>query len=129
MSLFTVDGVSYPGIGVERLRRMARVTDGENAGYMLAGNYERDLVGTYYHYKLTLSADAPGSAEYDQMYEILTAPVPSHQIVMPYGTGTLSFEAYIDAADDALEPMEGEENWWGGLEITFRAKKPQRLPT
>ena len=88
-SIFTIDGVGYPGVGVESLTRSALIKDGQNAGELMSGEYERDLVGTYYHYTLVLSGMEPGSTDYDAMYEVLTAPVNSHQVVMPYGQGTL----------------------------------------
>ena len=127
-SIFTIDGVGYPGVGVEGLTRSAIIKDGRNAGELMSGGYERDLVGTYYHYTLVLSGMEPGSPDYDAMYEVLTAPVNSHQVFMPYGQGTLSFQAYIQNAGDALIAMTDTENWWGNLTIQFMAKKPQRVP-
>ena len=127
-SIFTIDGVGYPGVGVESLTRSALIKDGQNAGELMSGEYERDLVGTYYHYTLVLSGMEPGSQDYDAMYEVLTAPVNSHQVVMPYGQGTLSFQAYIQNAGDALIAMTDTENWWGNLTIQFMAKRPQRIP-
>lgn len=127
-NIFTIDGVGYPGVGVESLTRSALIKDGQNAGELMSGEYERDLVGTYYHYTLVLSGMEPGSPDYDAMYEVLTAPVNSHQVVMPYGQGTLSFQAYIQNAGDALISMTDTENWWGNLTIQFMAKRPQRIP-
>lgn len=127
-SIFTIDGVGYPGVGVESLTRSALIKDGQNAGELMSGEYERDLVGTYYHYTLVLSGMEPGSPDYDAMYEVLTAPVNSHQVVMPYGQGMLSFQAYIQNAEDALISMTDTENWWGNLSIQFMAKRPQRIP-
>lgn len=127
-SIFTIDGVGYPGVGVESLTRSALIKDGQNAGELMSGEYERDLVGTYYHYTLVLSGMEPGSTDYDAMYEVLTAPVNSHQVVMPYGQGTLSFQAYIQNAGDDLIAMTDTENWWGNLTIQFMAKRPQRIP-
>lgn len=127
-SVFTIDGVSYPGVGVERIRRKAELRDGKNAGDLMSGEYARDLVGTFYHYSMSLSGAEPGSADYDALYEVLTAPVDSHQVVVPYGQQTLAFTAYVKTASDEMEPMEGDENWWCGLTIEFRAKEPKRYP-
>ena len=127
-SIFTIDGVGYPGVGVEGLTRSALIKDGQNAGELMSGEYERDLIGTYYHYTMVLSGMEPGSPDYDAMYEVLTAPVNSHQVVMPYGQGTLSFQAYIQNAGDVLISMTDTENWWGNLTIQFMAKRPQRVP-
>ena len=45
-SIFTIDGVGYPGVGVESLTRSALIKDGQNAGELMSGEYERDLIGT-----------------------------------------------------------------------------------
>ena len=127
-SIFTIDGVGYPGVGVESLTRSALIKDGQNAGELMSGEYERDLIGTYYHYTLVLSGMEPGSPDYDAMYEVLTAPVNSHQVVMPYGQGTLSFQACMQKAGDARVARTDTEKWWGNLTIQFMAKKPQRVP-
>lgn len=126
-SLFKVDGKAFSGIGVVSLKRSFRLPDGTNAGDMLSGDYERALIGTYYDYTLTISIlDFPEN-EYDELYEILSAPVDSHTVEMPYGrTGTITYEAMIEAGDDELSVMNEDENEWADLIVTFRAKKPQR---
>lgn len=126
-SLFKVDGKAFSGVGVERLKRHFRIPDGRNAGEMDSGDYERDINGTYYDYDLTISiADFPGN-EYDELYEILTAPVNSHMVEMPYGkNGTMTFEAMIEAGDDELSVLNEDSAEWADLAVTFRAKRPQR---
>lgn len=128
MGIFTIDGISYDGIGVESLTRSASIRDGGNAGTMLSGAYTRDLMGTFYDYSLTITGIEPGSTAYDDLYQALTAPVNSHTVAMPYGQTTIVFEAYIDNVEDALLAMSDTENWWGNLTIRFRAKRPKRLP-
>ena len=62
-SIFTIDGVGYPGVGVESLSRSALIKDGQNAGELMSGEYERDLIGTYYHYTLVLTGLEPASCD------------------------------------------------------------------
>lgn len=127
-SFFKIDGKAFSGIGVETLKRTFRLPDGKNAGEMDSGDYERDIVGTYYDYTLLISvADFPGN-EYDELFEILSAPVNSHIVEVPYGrNGTLTYEAMIETGDDELTVMDEDGNEWADLSVTFRAKKPQRL--
>ena len=124
--LFKIDGKGFSGVGVESLKRSFRIPDGTNAGDMLSGDYERDLVGTYYDYDLVITTSALAVNEYDALFEALSAPVNSHTVEMPYGMTSITFEAMIEGGDDELIPMD-DGTWWGNLNVTIRAKKPQRL--
>ncbi len=124
--LFKIDGRGFSGVGVESLKRSFRIPDGANAGDMLSGDYERDLVGTYYDYDLVITTSDLAVNEYDALFEALSAPVNSHTVEMPYGMTSITFEAMIEGGDDELIPMD-DGTWWGNLNVTIRAKKPQRL--
>lgn len=124
--LFKIDGKGFSGVGVESLKRSFRIPDGTNAGDMLSGDYERDLVGTYYDYDLVITTSDLAVNEYDSLFEALSAPVNSHMVEMPYGMTSITFEAMIEGGDDELIPMD-DGTWWGNLNVTIRAKKPQRL--
>lgn len=125
-ALFKIDGQSFSGVGVEALKRSFRIPDGPNAGEMMSGDYERDIVGTYYDYDLTLTAEQLPDSEYNALYQILSAPVNSHTVIMPYGLSSITFEAMIRVGTDELIPMD-DGTWWGNLSISIQAKKPQRL--
>lgn len=124
--LFKIDGRGFSGVGVESLKRSFRIPDGTNAGDMLSGDYERDLLGTYYDYDLVITTSDLAVNEYDALFEALSAPVNSHTVEMPYGMTSITFEAMIEGGDDELIPMD-DGTWWGNLNVTIRAKKPQRL--
>lgn len=124
--LFKIDGKGFSGVGVESLKRSFRIPDGTNAGDMLSGDYERDLVGTYYDYDLVITTSDLAVNEYDALFEALSAPVNSHMVEMPYGMTSITFEAMIEGGDDELIPMD-DGTWWGNLNVNIRAKKPQRL--
>lgn len=123
--LFKIDGKGFSGVGVESLKRSFRIPDGTNAGDMLSGDYERDLVGTYYDYDLVITTSDLAVNEYDALFEALSAPVNSHMVEMPYGMTSITFEAMIEGGDDELIPMD-DGTWWGNLNVSIRAKKPQR---
>ena len=122
----TIDGTSFD-VGVEYIKRQARIEDGPNAGNSKRGDWIRDVYGTFYDYILAFDTSSGLSREdYDTMYGILTAPVEFHTLVVPYGQSTLSFEAGITGAEDNVILMD-DGTVWGNLSITFRAKAPQRL--
>ena len=55
----TIDGASFD-VGVTRIRRKARIQDGQNAGDAKRGDWIRDVYGTFYDYILTFDT-SPGS--------------------------------------------------------------------
>jgi len=124
--VFSVDGVAYPKVNVLSLKRSFQVLDGENAGRMMDGTMQRDIIGTYYNYSMVITSDFSDVEEYDALYEVLTAPSDSHAIVVPYGKGTLSFQAYVTNGEDELTHMFEGLNRWDSLTFNFIAMEPQR---
>jgi len=125
MKPITIDGNEYD-VQVTGLTRKAAVLDGKNAGRVLSGRMTRDIIGTYYNYDISFGTSKLSPADYDALYELLTAPVEYHTITVPYGQGTKTFEAYVANATDTLRRMTQNYNHWGDLTITFTAMEPQR---
>ena len=122
----TIDGASFD-VGVEYIKRQARIEDGPNAGNSKRGDWIRDVYGTYYDYILAFDTSAGLTrADYDTLYSVITAPVEFHTLVVPYGQSTLTFAAGITGAEDNVILMD-DGTVWGNLSITFRAKSPQRV--
>ena len=126
LPVFTVDGVGYPSVHVKSLKRTFAVLDGPNAGRVMDGTMKRDIIGTYYNYSLEVTSDYSDLAEYDRLYEVISAPVDSHKIVVPYGQETLTFTAYVANGDDELLHARSTHNKWNNLTFNFVAMKPQR---
>ncbi|MTQ98579.1 hypothetical protein GMD88_17435 [Pseudoflavonifractor sp. BIOML-A6] len=125
--VFKVDGVSYNVIVPEGgLKRQGRVLDGESVGRMLSGRMMRDIVGTYYNYAMQLDTRNLDVAQYDALYQVLSAPVDYHTVILPYGQSTLTFQAYVTNLDDELVLMQEGRNLWGNLSFTFVAMQPER---
>ena len=122
----TLDGVTYSTLHVTSLKRNFSVLDGENAGRVQTGEMQRDIIGTFYNYSVELDPDAASKADYDAFYEVISAPVDSHELVVPYGQTTLTFQAYVTNGADALLDMSQSANRWGGLSFNFIAMSPQR---
>lgn len=127
MALFTVDGTAYNvKVPVGGLKRSFDILDGPNAGRMLSGRMTRDIIGTYYNYELQIERDNASLAEYDQLYQVLSAPVDYHTVSFPYGQNTLTFQAYVTKGSDSLLRRSSNKNHWTGLSIQFVAMEPQR---
>lgn len=127
--VFSVDGVGYPSVNVISLERTFAVMDGENAGRTMDGAMRRDIIGTYYNYNMELTSDYSDLSEYDKLYEVLSAPVDSHTLVVPYGQETLTFQAYVANGTDNLLHKRPAFNKWNNLTVNFVAMKPQRRPS
>lgn len=115
--------IVYPSVEEE-----ARLEEGPNAGDMLSGRHERDLFGTYYEHSLSVEPDPRYPLDYDQFFEDISAPVPSHIITMPHGQGTVTYEAMVSAARHGAHGVIAGVRRWKGLSITFSSIKPVRLP-
>lgn len=122
-----MDGVEYPNIHIVSLKRSFQVLDGENAGRVMTGEMDRDIIGTYYNYSCEIDASGADRDEYDNFYEAISAPVDSHSITVPFAQETITFDAYVTNGDDELLSMF-DDNEWSGLSFNFIAMAPQRRP-
>ena len=65
-------------------------------------------------------------AEYDALYEALTAPVESIEVTMPYGQTEITFDAQINVSSDSIKANSTQMRRWGELKFTCEAIRPQR---
>jgi hypothetical protein len=129
MDGITMDGISYDvRVKYDTLDRAFRLTEGVNAGDMLSGRHERDLVGTYYDYSLQVEPNPQNRAAYDSFYQAISAPQDIHSITLPYGQETITFDAMVESGTDRYRGEVGGESRWTGLTVQFSAIKPQRTP-
>lgn len=127
-NIFSIDGkyfnVFIPQDGIER---NFAVVDTDDAGRVLTGAMERDIIGTFYNYTIKLNTNFLSFAEYDELYEILSSPVEYHWIIVPYAQSTLQFKAYVTQGKDVLNRMTSKGNHWKQLSVNFIAMEPERL--
>lgn len=127
--MFKIDGVEFTRAVVDKPKRSFQILDGENAGrQLLTAKMERDVLGTFYNYNMNIDSSFMTKEEYDELYEILSAPVDSHTIEVPYGQSMLVYEAYITSGSDELLAIRNSVNLWDNLSINFVAMEPQRRP-
>ena len=128
MAHFSIDNVEYPNVYVRTpIKRKAIVKDGENSGFLLTGEYFRDLVGTYYDYSMVLDLTRASTAEYTALYQVLTAPTEYHTIIVPYNQTTLQYKAYVEEVSDELIKVIGGTKYWRNLNVTFFGAEPARV--
>ena len=96
---------------------------------MIAGRHERDLLGTGYTYQMAVEPNPAHPEDYDAFYHAISDPVPSHKITMPYGQGTMEFDAEILGGEDRLLGKLSGVNRWTGLVVDFQPLALQRKPT
>ena len=122
--MITIDGNTYD-VGIIKITRKASMKTDEIGTTMdLRKHY--DVQGTYYDYDVEVATTHMNVAEYDSLYELVTQPVESHTVTLPYGQSTLTFEARTTVANDVFIRNFGGIKKWGKLKITFEALTPQR---
>lgn len=129
MAGITMDGKTYRvRVIFPSVEETARLEDGVNAGNMLSGRRERDLVGTYYDHTLSVEPDPRYPRDYDQFFDDITAPVPAHTITMPHGHGTVTYEAMVYSARHVANGVIAGVRRWRGLQVSFQGIRPVRTP-
>ena len=130
--MLIIDGKEYdaemlfiPESGIER---QFNVLDGENTTILQEnGRMYREIIGTFYTYIVKIDTNRLNPQEYDELYETVCAPVESHQLTLPYGQTTLSFEAYITSGKDKLLYQINGVNYWGELSLEFVSMEAIRV--
>ena len=124
-----MDGTTYRvRIVYDTLIRSFELLEGVNAGEMLSGRHERDLLGTGYTYQMQVEPDPRYPTDYDAFFEAISAPVDSHTIIMPYGQTTITYEAMVESGQDTYRGIVGGQTKWRGLTVQYRYIEPQRVP-
>ena len=120
----------YYNAAITSLKRTHDITDGDNAGRTKPPLAEmiRDIVGTFISYTAVFEVKSGNVAEYDDMVLTLSQPVDFIPVVMPYGQGTLAFDAYISKVEDELINNHGGIRRWGHCTVTFTPMRAQVRP-
>ena len=125
----TMDGTTYQvRVKYNSLEQSFRLEDGPNAGTMMSGLRERDLLGTYYDYSISVEPDPASPEDYDRFFRAVSAPTPSHSITLPDGDGTLTFQAMVYSGSHRYKGNIAGRARWSGLTVYFEALRPQRTP-
>lgn len=120
-----IDGKDY-NVSVTSLKRSFEVADSDATGRTADWKMHRDVVGTFYNYTLGIAVKNYDFDAYREFYDVISAPVASHTIEVPYGTGTLTFDAYVTKGSDELMRIYHNRSFWKGFSCNFIAMEPQR---
>lgn len=125
-----MDGKTYRvRIVYNTLVRAFELLEGPNSGDMMSGRHERDLSGTGFSYQMKIVPDPEYPQDYDELFDSLSDPVNYHTITVPYGQGTLTYDAEIINGSDVYDGTLSGVEQWTGLTVNFRYISPQKVVT
>lgn len=124
--MLVIDGVAFD-VPVQKLSRKAEFLD-KYAERLDDGDLERELIGVYFNYQLTLYNDG-NLDEYERLWEKLTEPQEFHEVTVPLKRGTYTFKAYFSNVGDELLIQNNEDTYFTDLTVNFKAKSPARRPS
>lgn len=120
-------------VGVQNITRSFELVSGPNAGTMLDGHDELDIVGTRYSYDMTIfpaKKDSSAADDYDDIYDII---VNHHQddgleiYLSGFGQDVFSVKnGFIESAADTYIGKHSGRQRWQNLSIHIDPVEPQR---
>lgn len=100
--------------------------EGPNAGDMLSGRHERDLIGSADTYQMAVEPDWNYPEDFDAFFAALRAPVDSHTITVLDGQDTITYNAMIQSGQRTYKGQLSGVHRWAGLTVQFVPITPQR---
>lgn len=122
--IISIDNNTFE-VGVIKVTRKASMLQ-ESLGTTLDGTKHYNVYGTYYDYDVQFATKHMNVSDYDTLYDLVTSPVESHSVTLPYGQSTITFNAHVKMGNDALVHNFTALKKWGGFTVTFEALEPQR---
>lgn len=127
-TMFSIDGVTFPHLRVISCEQTFEVLD-KDSKRVLSGEMNRNIIGTYYNYKLKLKPEqsAEGMAEYSRLWYMCSTPQASHTLVVPHDCDssggyhtTRTFQAYITSGKRGMIKYDiNGVDYWGEGEFNF----------
>lgn len=128
-SKIKMDGKEYRvRVVFDSMELSFRLIEGPNAGTMLSGRHERDLLGTEYSHRMLVEPDPAYPDDFDAFFHAVSAPVDSHHVELPYGQATLEYDAMIQSGSHVNGGIMLGKRRWHGLQINYEPIEPQREP-
>ena len=117
-----IDTVEYP-VAIVQLQRKGDVLD-LAANRTEDGVLHREVIGTYYNYTINIIAPTD-PALYEALWWVLTAPVASHLVQLPYQPEP--FEGYFGSVKDDIKLIDPSGKFIGkGISCNLVATRPAR---
>lgn len=125
--LIKMDDTTYRvRVTFKSLRLGFELVEGDNAGTMLNGYDFRDLLGTKYGHQMQVEPDPGYPEDFDAFFYAISAPLNTHQVELPFGQDTISYEAKVTSGEITYEGKLAGKNRWSGLRVNFEPIQPQR---
>ena len=123
----TMDGREYRvGIKFGSLERSFQFAEGQNGGVSITGDVILDTLGTSYPYTMEINSLTGAQADYDDLFDALSDPDRVHNVTLPYGQSSITFDCYVLSGRDRLQGRRAGERTWGGLKLSFVPLGPYR---
>lgn len=123
--MITIDGEEF-NVGIINISRKGTI-EKETIGQTQDGVSHFNTIGTRYDYEVTFATKKMNVAEYDRLYEVLTSPVDTHYVTMPYGQTTISFNASVTSANDSIVANFNNFRRWSELKISFDSAELSKM--
>lgn len=127
-NVFSIDGRYFDiFIPQDGIKRSAQILDSSETERKMDGSLHRSIIGTYYNYTIDIRTDNLSTEEYDELFDLISQPEVSHEITVPYGQTSKTFNAYISSVEDSLKRIENGKCYWAGMQLKFIAIDPAIL--
>lgn len=127
-SSLTIDGKEYRVYVIyPSLVNSFEIREGDNSGTAQSGQEIRDIIGTAYIYDLQIEPNPKYPEDFDAVFDVLSAPVASHLVSMPYGQGSIEFRAAISSGSRTWYGKEAGYQRWKNMSINYRPLSLQRV--
>lgn len=127
--MINLDGTEYRVYVIHPSRVLSfEIVEGNNSGQSLSFREIRDIGGTRYNYTMKVQPDPEHPEDFDALFLAISAPVAYHTVSMPFGQGTIEFEAVVRSGSITDYGYQAGFRRWKDMEINMEAIEPQRKP-
>ena len=127
--MINLDGTEYQVYVIHPSRVLSfEIVEGNNSGQSLNFREIRDIGGTRYNYTMRVQPDPTHPEDFDALFLAISAPVAYHMVSMPFGQGTIEFEAVVRSGSITDYGYQAGYRRWKDMEINMEAIEPQRRP-
>lgn len=126
--MISIDGKTYDvDVICDDFEEQFEILSDDSSGRTQDGTMWIDVIGTFYNVSMHVQRrQTTSAADYDDLFQILSAPVDFHTVEFPHGQGTISCQMYVSSGSRKLLRNHGGTNYWGDMTIQFVARVPYR---
>lgn len=127
-----IDGERF-NVTVMSIKESGTILYSENTGRTMAQGAPMTLdpLGTFFNYTVAVKQSGDDVDDYDRLYDYVMKPRYSGMLITaPHNQGTITFEAYVSAAEREVKSIndKGKKVYWKEMTLTITAMKAEVLP-